>query len=338
MGNGLHHKGCCKEGKCLDCNRIQNSQQSEGLFRTDEEKVLKAIEELDYHPNAIARGLINKKTSTIGVLFPALSSMLATELLAGIEKTAHELGSSVIVCHTESNGLKTMKYLHLLNEKRVDGIIFTSEILKEEYYEFIQKMNIPLVLLSTESRAYPVPYVKVDDRRAAYAAVQYLIKQGHKRIGMISGNDQDLIAGKPRIEGYLDAMSDYELPADDSFIARMRGFTFSDGTEGLKLLKKQLPDVTAVFAASDDIAVGAISSAYRLGIRVPDDLSIIGYDNLKIADMTIPPLTSVAQPFYEMGEKAAQMIFDLMDGDEMIESRIMPHSIAERNSVLKLRS
>ncbi|PLR67618.1 MULTISPECIES: LacI family DNA-binding transcriptional regulator [Bacillaceae] len=314
-------------------SRILNNQK--GYSEKTKRKVLEAIEELDYHPNAIARGLINKKTSTIGVLFPALSSMLVTELLAGIEKAAHLHGSSVIVCHTESNGSKTMKYLQLLNEKRVDGIIFTSEVLKEEYYEFIQKMNIPLVLLSTESRAYSVPYVKVDDRHAAYSATQYLIKNGHTRIGMISGNRNDLIAGKPRIEGFKNALMDHGLPIQDSQIVYSEGFTFADGMDGLKKLRNQAPGVTAVFTASDEIAFGAISAAFQMGVKIPEDLSIIGYDNLKIAEMSIPPLTSLAQPFYEMGEKAARMIFDMMNGDQLVESRIMPHSIKERSSVLK---
>lgn len=314
-------------------SRILNNQK--GYSEKTKRKVLVAIEELDYHPNAIARGLINKKTSTIGVLFPALSSMLVTELLAGIEKAAHLHGSSVIVCHTESNGSKTMKYLQLLNEKRVDGIIFTSEVLKEEYYEFIQKMNIPLVLLSTESRAYSVPYVKVDDRHAAYSATQYLIKNGHTRIGMISGNRNDLIAGKTRIEGFKNALMDHGLPIQDSQIVYSEGFTFADGMEGLKKLRNQAPGVTAVFTASDEIAFGAISAAFQMGVKIPEDLSIIGYDNLKIAEMSIPPLTSLAQPFYEMGEKAARMIFDMMNGDQLVESRIMPHSIKERSSVLK---
>lgn len=314
-------------------SRILNNQK--GYSEKTKRKVLEAIEELDYHPNAIARGLINKKTSTIGVLFPALSSMLVTELLAGIEKAAHLHGSSVIVCHTESNGSKTMKYLQLLNEKRVDGIIFTSEVLKEEYYEFIQKMNIPLVLLSTESRAYSVPYVKVDDRHAAYSATQYLIKNGHTRIGMISGNRNDLIAGKTRIEGFKNALMDLGLPIQDSQIVYSEGFTFADGMEGLKKLRNQAPGVTAVFTASDEIAFGAISAAFQMGVKIPEDLSIIGYDNLKIAEMSIPPLTSLAQPFYEMGEKAARMIFEMMNGDQLVESRIMPHSIKERSSVLK---
>lgn len=312
-------------------SRIVNNQT--GYSEKTKKKVLEAIEELGYQPNAVARGLINRRTHTIGVLFPKLSSTFVTDLLSGIEKATHEAGSSLIVCHTESNGEKTMKYLQLLNEKRIDGIIFTSAPLIDEYYQYISKMNVPLVLLSTESYAYNVPYVKVNDRHAAYTATQYLIKQGHKNIGMISGNKDDLIAGRPRIDGFISALQDHNLPYDEQKIVTNQGFSFSDGLGSLKTLLDQSPDITAIFAASDELAMGAISAAYQLGIKVPDELSIIGYDNLSIAEMAIPPLTSVAQPLTEMGEVAANMLFEILNHDKVVESRIMPHQIKERNSV-----
>jgi LacI family transcriptional regulator len=312
-------------------SRIVNNQT--GYSEKTKKKVLEAIEELGYQPNAVARGLINRRTHTIGVLFPKLSSTFVTDLLSGIEKASHEAGSSVIVCHTESNGEKTMKYLQLLNEKRIDGIIFTSAPLIEEYYQYIKKMNVPLVLLSTESYAYSVPFVKVNDRHAAYTATQYLIKQGHKNIGMISGNKHDLIAGRPRIDGFISALQDHNLPFDEKRIVTNQGFSFYDGLDSLKTLLEQSPEITAIFAASDELAIGAISAAYQLGIKVPDELSIIGYDNLSIAEMAIPPLTSVAQPLTEMGEKAANMLFEILNSEKAVESCIMPHQIKERNSV-----
>ncbi|PAE26596.1 LacI family DNA-binding transcriptional regulator [Bacillus sp. 7894-2] len=312
-------------------SRILNGQG--GYSEKTKSKVLKVIEELGYQPNAVARGLINKRTHTIGVLFPKLSSSLVTDLLDGIEKAANDNGSSVIVCHTESNGEKTMKYLQLLIEKRVDGIIFASEILKDEYYQFVTKTRMPMILLSTESYAYPVPFVKVNDFHAAYAAAKYLIEKGHTRIGMISGNKDDIIAGIPRIEGFKKALSDHNIPLDSENIVFSRGFTFPYGVEGLKRLVKQFPDVTAIFAASDEMAIGALSAAYQMGINIPDDISVIGYDNLNLAEMSTPPLTTVGQPLAKMGEAAAEMLFSILETGDTPESRIMPHKIIERMSV-----
>nr|WP_059173315.1 LacI family DNA-binding transcriptional regulator [Bacillus sp. FJAT-27445] len=315
-------------------SRILNGQP--GYSVKTKQKVLQVIDELGYQPNAVARGLINKKTHTIGVLFPSLWGSLVTEWLRGIEKAASDGGSSVIVCHTESNGEKTMKYLQLLGEKRVDGIIFASEVLQEEYYQVIKKMKVPLVLLSTKSDSLPVPYVKVDDFQAAYSATEYLIQKGHKSIGMISGNSEDIIAGIPRIDGFIKAMKDNDIPFNENSIVKTRGFGFDEGKTGMRDLLSQKPDVTAIFAASDEIAIGAISTAYLLGKKVPEEISIIGYDNIDIASMSVPPLTTIHQPFIEMGEIAGKMLLDMMETDQVPDSKIIKHTIIERNSVKEI--
>lgn len=312
-------------------SRILNNKP--GYSKKTKEKVLQVIEELGYHPNAVARGLINKRTHTIGVLFPALSSTLVTDLLSGIEKAASAQGSSVIVCHTESNGEKTMKYLNLLNEKRIDGIIFTSAPLKDEYYQYIEKMKVPMVLLATESFNHLIPYVKVNDYHAAYTATQYLIQKGHTKIGMISGNKDDMISGKPRIDGFIQVLKDHNISLNEENIIYSEAFSFQDGVIGLKSLLSRNPEITAIFAASDEIAIGALSSAYQLGIKVPEELSIIGYDNLNLAEMSIPPLTTLGQPLVEMGEVAGNMLLKMLETGEMVESQIMNHKVIERMSV-----
>lgn len=315
-------------------SRIINNRP--GYTVETKEKVLRVIEQLGYHPNAIARGLVGKRTQTIAVLVPKLSSTLISMFVSGIENISHKMGSSVIVCHTESDGKKTMKYLQLLRDKQVDAIIFTSERLKEEYYNFVKEMDIPLVLLSTESFTYPVPYVKVNDRNAAFTATEYLIKKGHRKIGMISGNKNDMIAGQPRIDGFISALKTFNIPFDEKNIVSTKDFNFESGIEGFKALKQQFPNVSAVFSASDEIAIGVLQTAYQMGINVPDDLSVIGYDNLDIAEMSIPPLTTVAQPLIEMGEMAAKIVFEMLETNGTVESRILQHKIIERKSVKAL--
>jgi LacI family transcriptional regulator len=315
-------------------SRVLNNQG--GYSPKTKEKVLSAIKELGYQPNALARGLINKRTETIGILIPEVSNMFAAKIFHGVENAAHQRGSSAIVCNTDSNGEKTMKYLKVLHEKRIDGVIFVSEILKKEYYEAISSMNIPIVLVSTESNRYQLPYVKVDDRRAAYTAVEYLINKGHRKIGMISGNKYDLIAGQPRIDGYKEALVSNNIPVNEKYIVSAKGFGFKDGFENLPRLLHAAPDITAIFVASDEMAIGAISAAYNMGIKIPDDLSVIGYDNLPLAEMSIPPLTTVEQPLEQMGETAANMLFTMIETGKPIESRIMPHKIIERATVRAL--
>jgi LacI family transcriptional regulator len=316
-------------------SRVLNNQG--GYSPATKEKVLSAIRELGYQPNALARGLINKRTETIGILFPELSNMFTAKIFRGVENVVHERGASVIVCNTASNGERTMKYLQLLHEKRIDGIIFVSEVLKKEYYEAVSSMNIPVILVATETYHYQLPYVKVNDRHAAYTAVEYLINKGHRKIGMISGNKHDPIAGQPRIEGYREALMSNNIPVNENYIVSAKGFSFKDGFENLPRLLHAAPDITAIFAASDEMAMGIISAAYNLGIKIPDDLSVIGYDNLPLGEMSIPPLTTVEQPLEEMGEMAANMLFTMMETGKIMESRIMPHKIIERASVKSLK-
>ena len=133
-------------------------------------------------------------------------------------------------------------------------------------------------------------------------------------------------------------MTDHNIPLGSENIVFSRGFTFPDGVEGLKNLIKQFPDATAIFAASDEMAIGALSAAYQMGIRVPDEVSVIGYDNLNLAEMSIPPLTTVEQPLAKMGETAAEMLFSILETGETPESRIMPHKIIERMSVKESKS
>ncbi|MDM5336663.1 LacI family DNA-binding transcriptional regulator [Fictibacillus enclensis] len=300
-----------------------------GYSEKTKEKVLEVIAEMGYQPNAIARGLINKKTKTLGVLLPAVSDTFASVVLSGIEDMAHELDYSVMVCNTDKDGKRTMKYLQALREKQVDGIVFVSEFFKEEYYNAIIAMNLPVVLVSTKSK-YDVPFIKVDDKKAVFDGVTYLLERGHRSIGMIAGTKGDPIATLPRIEGYKRALKEKGIPVDRRKIA-FGDFGFESGITAAKELLKQTEGLTAIFCSSDEMAAGALSYLYRMSIRVPDQISIIGYDNTKVAEMAIPPLTTVGQPLYEMGKNAVKMLLDRETGEQ--QSVFMPHHIVERETV-----
>lgn len=314
-------------------SRILNNQT--GYSEATKQKVLKVIEDLGFHPNAIARGLVNKKTKTIGVLLPDVTSSFSAKLLNGIEESAHQNDYSMVVCNTDLNGKRTLDYIKVLGEKKVDGIVFTSEILKQEYYDALKALGIPVILVSTMSYRFPLPYVKVDDRQAAYHATTYLINNGHQQIAMISGDQNDEAAGVPRVEGFKQALQDHGLALNEKLIV-YGDFGFSSGKDAMKQLIPYVDEYTAIFAASDDMAVGALSVAYDHEIKVPDDLSIIGYDNTNIAEMAIPPLTTVAQPLKEMGKVAISKLIKMIETNENVSSSIMAHQIIERKTVKAL--
>lgn len=295
-------------------------------------KVLEAVEELGYYPNAIARGLINKRTQTLGVLFPNVSSGFTSQLLYGIEEAANERGYSVIVCNTAEDGKRTMKYLQVLREKQVDGVVFTSELLKDEYYRQLKDMKMPVVLVNTHSAKYSIPYVKVDDRQASYQATAYLIEKGHNDIAMIAGTPWDTVAGIPRVEGYRQALTDHGIPFDEAKIA-YGNFHMESGRTAMAKLLEEAPAFTALFAASDEMAIGAMGMAFEKGIKVPEELSIIGYDDLNLAKIIFPPLTTIHQPLTEMGRLAVEKLISLIEESGEVPSSIVSHSIVERRTV-----
>ncbi len=307
-----------------------------GYSAKTKDLVMQTVQKMGYSPNAIARGLINKQSNTIGVLMPELSGLVSAEILHGIEKAAHSQGQSVIVCNTASVGGQTLDYLKLLQEKQVDGVLFTSQFLTHEYADFIKKMGVPVITISAYSEDRATPAVRVDDETAAYDAVKYLLQQGHSEIGMISGSPGDRLAGAPRIEGYKKALHDEGIPFDKTKVVWRNGFYFEDGREACSQLLNEHPTITALFAASDELAVGAMTSAAEQGIQVPDQLSIIGYDGTKLSAMVLPPLTTVSQNFIEMGETAATLLLDSIQTGVTSKGATIQHQIIERKSVRKL--
>ncbi|KWX79261.1 LacI family DNA-binding transcriptional regulator [Paenibacillus jilunlii] len=306
-----------------------------GYSDKTKQKVNQAIKELGYQPNAIARGLINKRTQTIGVMFPSVSSAFSSDLLHGIDEFAHDSNYSVVVCNTDHDGKRTMKYLQLLREKQVDGIIFSSEVLSKEYYEVLESMKIPVVLVSSQTDYAKVPYVKVDDYQAVYDAIQFLISKGHRKIAMISGTKGDPIAGTPRVQGYRKALEANGIAFDSGYLV-YGDFSFESGSRAMEAILRKAGEATAVFAASDEMAIGALSAALKHGLNVPEDISIMGYDDLKPAQMVTPPLTTVRQPLYEMGKIASEKLIRMIETGEIAANRIIAHSIVERQTVRTL--
>ena len=296
-------------------------------------KVEKAIEELGYKPNAMARGLVSNKTNTIGVLLPCVTGRFSSELLKGIEKIAHAKGYSVIICNTDMNGERTMSYLKTLSEKRVEGILFISEWVTDEYGKFLSSLGIPVVLVATHSPKFNFPTVRVDDFAAAYTATNYLITCGHTKIGLITGSKEDRIAGLPRIEGYKKALIDADLEVKESYIA-YGDFHFESGIASMAILDARDLGLSAVFATSDEMASGAITYLHNSGRQIPEEFSVIGYDDTLDALMCYPSLTTLHQPIEEMGEYAMDLICRAVTGKNEI---ILDHFMVERNSVNRLK-
>lgn len=306
-----------------------------GYSEKTRKNVTAVVMEMGYRRNAIARNLKTKTSHTIGVLLPKVETTFYVEILNGIEDMAHKNDYSVFICNTGSNSHLMPYYLDVLSERQVDGIIVCSLSPNDMYDKDIVDTEIPCILVSTFSPRFPIPYIKVDDFQASYAATSYLIEHGHTKIAMLGGEEEDPIAGIPRLQGYRRALEEHKLPINEGLI-KYAGFNFEDGKSSMEVLLNESKKFTAIFATCDDIAVGAMFIAHKMGISIPEDLSIIGYDNTKASEMSYPPLTTVAQPSYEMGQKSVEMLIKTLTTNKKSESIIMPFEIIERESVKEL--
>lgn len=315
-------------------SRVMNAPET--VVESKRRRVLEAIKELQYQPNAFARGLIYKKSNTLGVMIPDIENPYYAGLLRGMQDSAVRLGYSLMIFNTDRDKERTITYIEHLYEKQVDGIIFTSDIIRDDYYEMVQDLRLPLVLASTYSMGHEIPSVNIDDEQAAYDAVKYLIESGHRKIGMISFPYTDSIAGLPRYHGFARALKDYGLEKCSSQVT-FANHRFEEAYEAASQLFSLYPDLTAVFTSSDEFAMGTITYLHDHGIEVPEQVSVIGFDDIRMAHMFIPKLTTIAQPSYEIGQRAVEKLQELITKEKVqILREYLPHKLIVRDSTKKV--
>lgn len=311
-------------------SRFLNDQY--GFSSETGKRVEAAIDLLGYNRNEAARTLKTNKTNTIAVLLPQVETSYYTCILEGIEQAAHADGYAVMICHVGCDGKYIGDYLKALCERQVEGIIGCSLPPDNAIEQTITSCGIPTVYVSSIALDSSIPYVKIDDYKAEYAATRYLIDKGHRQIAMLGGSPCDIVAGVTRNEGYKRALLDAGLEWNEKLL-QYAFFSYETGAEAMRKLLQQEVPFTAVVACCDVVAMAALSISHKAGLSVPNDFSLIGYDNEIVAKMSIPPLTTVAPPHTEMGNQAFQMLHELIGGKKAIASQILPFSIVERDSV-----
>lgn len=305
-----------------------------GFSADTEKKVQNAIATLGYQYNAVARNLKMKKTNIIAVLLPQVETTFYVKILNGIEDAAQNSGYNVMLCHVGVSGSRTREYIKMLVERQVDGIIGCSLPPNEEIDTLMSDSKIPSVLVATLSHDYKIPYIKIDDFKAEYAATDYMVKMGHRSIVFLSGPLNDAIAGVPRLNGYKQALEDNGIQFDENLVAYTE-FSYETGISAFQQILKKKVKFTAIVACCDDVAIAAQTVGFKNGIIVPRDVSIIGFDNTRTAEMAIPPLTTISQPLYAMGTSAFEMLVEEIKTGKS-RSQIVPFEIVERQSVAKI--
>jgi len=270
-------------------------------------RVQQAIGALQYVPSALARSLKSNRTHTVGMMIPNNSNPYFAEIVRGIEDTCYEAGFSVILCNSDDDPVKQSNYVRLLSEKQVDGLIVLSSGSDEELLDTLRAARMPQVLVDREIEDLAADLVEVHHEAGAFMATQHLLELGHRRIACIAG-PAGLSSARQRVQGYQRAMREAGL-RPNARLMRDGDFTAAGGHAAMDwLLDSVAAHPTAVFASNDLMAIGAVCAAASHGLRIPQDLSVIGFDDIALAAHSNPPLTTIAQPKHETGAIAAQLL------------------------------
>lgn len=297
-------------------------------------KVLKAIDKLGYRPNIVARSLKTQRTKTVGIIIPDISSPFYPEIVRGAEDVSNIYDYNMILCNTDLDSEKEMEYLRVLREKMVDGVLYMSSSLKSNILELINKLQIPMVMVETTSDKGNIPSITINNEKAALDAVNYLVKNGSKKIAYIGTHKDEINASAIRYKGYAAGLKQNNLTFDEN-IVYFGGLKARDGYEGMKKILSYTK-VDGVFCGSDEIAMGAINLLREKSIKVPEDVNVIGFDNIYSAATFYPKLTTVAQPMYDMGSVGMRMLIKVINKQELEERNyVLKHEIIERDSCKK---
>lgn len=303
--------------------------------------ILDTAKKLNYRPNLVAVSLVKGSTNTIGLAVSDIRNAFFSSLAKGVEDECQKYNWNVILCNSNDKHSKDMQNLRMLADKGVSGIILgmaaesTAEMV-QECIDFMNHERIPYILVDRYIETRQAGIVCVDHVHGGYQAVKYLLKLGHRRIACITG-PSNLIDSQQRLEGYIRALAEFGIPYDPELIVEGK-YTFESGEQAIGELFQKGVSVDAVFFFNDMMAIGAMKWLQSHGICIPEDLSVIGYDDIFMDEFLSVPLTTIRQPTEQLGRMAARKIINQEVGDERPEERIIfEPELVERKSVLDRR-
>jgi DNA-binding LacI/PurR family transcriptional regulator len=309
-----------------------------GVRGKTKKKVMKIVSESNYEVDGIARSLRQKKTFKIGVIVENILSQFYSILAKSIEDIANKYGYSVILCNADDDPQKELKYLKVLKSSRVDGIIIAPTGKNADYVNGLIQSNIKIVLVDRLIEGVDCDAVLVDNEKGSYTAIKYLIDNGYRKIALINGFI-DRTTGKERLNGYIRALKENNIPVNNDFI-KIKDFKKRSGILFSEELLKNKDKPEAIFAANIDLTLGTLLSAKKFGLKIPDDLAVIGFDDTDWAQITEPPLTVIRQPIYDLGASSAEMLIKNIEEDNKFKKEkliiTLNTKLIERDSVKKI--
>lgn len=295
-------------------------------------KVLEAIKKLEYRPNIVARSLKTQKTRTVGILIPDISSQFYPEIVRGAEDVANIYGYNVMLCNSDFDIDKEKEYLRVLKEKMVDGVLYMSSSLEKDILNLINELDVKTVLVETDDKEANLPSVTIDNVKATYEATKYLIDKDIKDIAFVGVSNEDNNAWKKRFTGYKNALEEnnIEFKKELTYFHNLKVETGYNGI--IEILNRGLKP-QAVVCATDEIAIGVINALRDKGMKVPEDVSVIGFNDIELARAFYPKLTTISQPMYDMGSVSMRMLIKLINNKVLEEGHFeLDYKLIERDS------
>jgi LacI family transcriptional regulator len=304
------------------------------------ELVLKLIRETGYVPNKAARNMVMQRSFAVGVVIPDGFNNFQRQLFSIIERHLDSFGYHTIFFFVKMDSPSEKKCIDSMKTEKLDGVIMLHEIKSNEFYDYIKEADIPII--STLDNYNHIPTIKPDDKQAAFDAVSHLTSLGHRKIDMITGCGFSF--GVHRLAGYYRALDEAGIKRDQKRVVDVRQYNAETGMYAMRELLLRGRDFSAVFAASDELALGAMRVLQDDGMRIPKDVSVIGFDDIDISGYLYPRLTTIRQPITEIGEQAAAILHRFITGQHKISGHppgglniILPHKLIIRESTRSLK-
>lgn len=295
-------------------------------------KVLKVIEETGYKPNDVARSLVTRRSYLIGVIINNLAQSYVADIVRGIEEIGKMYDYDILLCSSYFSKEAQKKYLQLLDRKQAEGIFLVGYNFDDDVLELAQSLNKPCVFF-TKNVKKDMEHITIDNFAAAYEATNYLIKQGHTKIAYISDFENRVSVEENKISGFKKALKDNELNTKGNiYVAEGRRYhhSYSLGPNILKDVKK----IDAILCSNDELAIGAMNYLLDNGVKIPGDVSIMGFGNIKEGQFVRPQLTTIGEPFYDYGAVGMRMLIKTIKGEKNQKGLIeLPFTIEKRESV-----
>ncbi|MFB0917868.1 MAG: LacI family DNA-binding transcriptional regulator [Clostridiaceae bacterium] len=293
-----------------------------------------AIEKLGYSPNIVAQSLKTQRSRSIGILIPDISSQVYPEIVRGAEDVAQMYDYSIILCNSDFDVDKEKKYIKVMKEKMVDGLLYMSSSLDPEILDYIKLLQLKTILVETSEEDKALPSVTIDNRRASYDAVKYLLDKGNKRIAYVGIKKDKRNAWARRFDGYEDALKERGMEVDPelTYYGDLKAQT---GYKGINAILEKTK-VDAVFCGSDEIAMGVINGLRDNGLRCPEDVDVMGFNDIIEAAIFYPKISTISQPLYDMGSVSMRMLVKMLKNEPLDENHFtLGYQLIERDSVKK---